>query len=117
MTYVFTFFTIILQFLSATDSDSPCRDLAEIVRKPHGNQTFRSSEQKQHDTHATSLWTPRDYLRSLRSCFGTKGQCKIVCCPYDQRAVPIQGSCNLPAKCLQACDFSKFVKVKSETKS
>ena len=45
-----------------------------------------------------------------RACiiFGHKWQSKTLRCPYDQHAVPVQGSDYLPAMCLQAMGLRFF---------
>ena len=42
---------------------------------------------------------------------------KIVRCPHGHRAVPVRGSYAVPAMCLRAYDFFKFVIVRSNAKS
>ena len=94
-TYVFTFTTIPLQFILATEWDSPYRDLVEIVGIRHSHCViFTTSAQKSHDAHTTSLWVPYDYLKSLRSSFWPNDYLKSIVdltisvqCSYRDHAI------------------------------
>ena len=92
MTFVFTFFTITLRFLSATERDCSYRDLAEIARKPHSLVIVLSSCNF-HDLRIK-------IARCLRTLFGQNDHLKSrfdltisVRCPYRDRA--IQQTCDV----------------------
>ena len=110
---MFTFFTIILLFLLATEWDSPYRDLAEIVFNLH--VVIVQSLCNLHDLRtkiaqccAVSLFVPFAYLKSLWSFFGPKWLSKILLCPHYQRVVPVRGLCNLPEMCLHVTGLHFF---------
>ena len=51
------------QFLSATDWDSPYRDLVEIVRKQHSHRViFTTSTQKLHNANGIIFWAKMTIL-------------------------------------------------------
>ena len=101
---MFIFFTITLDFFSATERGSPYRDFAEIVRKPHSHSIiFTISVHKSHDAPAMSMRAPYDYLKSLRSYYylNSCGVLTIsVRCPYTDHAINLRCIYGL-----RACDF------------
>ena len=103
MMYVITFFTIIMQFLSATNQDSPCRDHVEIAQKLHSNLViFTTSVQKSQDACGMSLRVPYHYLVSLPSFLWPKWLSKSLRCPQNQYAARTQimwSTCDMSTGC------------------
>ena len=104
------------EFLSATERGSPYRDFAEIVRKPHSHSAiFDDIRSKIARCPCDVIAAQYDYLKSLRSFLDPNyylNTCGVLTnnlwCPYGDRAINLRCIYRL-----RACDFSKFVIVRS----